>query len=211
MFNAYTQARPPAGPSCCGGYLSDDAIDAELVTDETSFVDDGSDGARRKDGTFGPGNKAAKMRLSPGHLAPKKFRKQLGEALAYSVIGEPGKFRRLAQKFLDSEDDRVAFEAFRFLTEQSFGKATIRQEIQTEQRVVAVRFDISSDYRGRSLDGGDGTPRLPGSGGPDADGALPATESESGPGSDAGSPGADPFHRGGNEDGQDGRGSDLDS
>jgi hypothetical protein len=159
-------------------------------------VSEKSDLYFKKGGRPGPGR-------PPG---VKDARAKRGEELARLVVEH--QFDSLVDRFLQSEDDKIALEAFKFLYDHAFGKAKIRAEVDSTKRVATIRFDVGNrrlDAEAqRVIDA-----ELAGDDGAGSRACLPAAEGERGSGTLLGDEGADRVLRGWDEDREDGGPSDL--
>jgi hypothetical protein len=136
----------------------------------------------------------------------KDARTKRGEELARLVVEH--NFESLVDRFLQSEDDKIALEAFKFLYDHAFGKAKIRAEVDSTKRVATIRFDVGN----RRLDAEAERVLDAELAGGDESGdraCLPAPEGECGSGPLSGDERADRVLWGRNQDREDGGSGDL--
>lgn len=138
-------------------------------------------------------------------VPPSSVRRALGQELARTTLEKNKTFETLAEHLATSADDRVRLEFFKFLYEQAYGKAPVRQDANGGPKKVEVRFELGKhapirvgQRNGEVIDAevvGDGRTR------PD----LHAPARLGGAGGTHRQPEAVPVGAGGNEDREDGR------
>lgn len=75
-------------------------------------------------------------------VPPSSVRRALGQELARTTLEKNKTFETLAEHLASSDDDRVRLEFFKFLYEQAYGKAPVRQDANGGPKKVEVRFDL---------------------------------------------------------------------